>query len=113
MPRLSKGLTREHSLRTTESERLILEQEQQRFKESGLTLSLNDVARALIRRAAIPVPVSEREAQRTVDRHIADCPECQPGAGPRCPDGMYIRDCYTRVRQAARAADRRACSIQT
>ncbi|MFJ3812593.1 hypothetical protein ACIPWE_40320 [Streptomyces sp. NPDC090073] len=103
MPRPSKALTRENTLRTTETERLILEQEQKRFAEFGLTLSLNDVMRALIRRAAIPVPTTKAEAQRIIDQHWDDCSECGPGAGPRCPDGVYIRDCYTLLRRALRA----------
>jgi len=104
MPRPSKGLNRENTLRTTDTERLVLEHEQQWYDLNGLTLSLNDVMRSLIRRAKIPIPMTMEHATEAVTRHSEECSEC--GAAdelPQCPDGLYIRQFYAHF-LAVRAA---------
>lgn len=104
MPRPSKGLTCENTLRTTSAERVILEHEQQWYAQNGITLSLNDVMRALIRRAKIPVPMTMEHATEEVTRHCEQCPECgSPEELPQCPDGLYIRQFYAHF-LTARAA---------
>lgn len=94
MSRPSKGLTRENTLRTTDAERLTLEREQEWYRENGLTLSLNDVMRSLIRRAKIPIPVNKKQATAEVELHSAECTVCVSEEPPRCPDGLYIRQLY-------------------
>lgn len=94
MSRPSKGLTCENTLRTTSAERLILEHEQQWYRDNGLTLSLNDVTRSLIRRAKIPIPMTREQATEEVTRHSAECPVCVSTEPPRCPDGLYVRQLY-------------------
>lgn len=116
MPRPSKSLTRENTLRTTNDERRILLDEQKWYAENGLTLSLNDVVRALIRRATVPVPLTKAEATEAVRAHSAACPVCESTKPPACPDGLYIRLLYARTLQAPeppRPAPRRTVSGRT
>lgn len=94
MSRPSKGLTCENTLRTTDTERLTLEREQEWYRENGLKLSLNDVMRSLIRRARIPIPLTKKAATEEVERHSAECSVCVSTEPPRCPDGLYIRQLY-------------------
>jgi hypothetical protein len=100
MPNPSKDLEYQTRLRTTLDEREILQQEYVRAAAAGLTVSLNDVTRHLIRRAAIRVPCTEPDARAVIMTHWRVCPDCTETSGPQCLDGLYLRGIWERVRSA-------------
>lgn len=75
-----------------DDERATVEQVQAAAEEAGLTVSLNDVIRHLIRRASVPRPPSLRDGIRALKEHAVACDACEPYRPPRCLDGLYLRE---------------------
>lgn len=92
----SKGLSKALHLRMTAEERAILDRVQASFDGVGVSASLNDVIRHLIRVAEIPIPATVDEARHAVMAHKAECADCRDSKKPRCPDGVYVRREYQR-----------------
>lgn len=97
MPRPSKDLTRRITLRMTDADHRFIKRVQQYHAEAGIPLSENDTIRALIQQAAIAPSLTEPDARRAVELHWKVCDQCTPDGPPRCPIGLYLRDCYARV----------------
>jgi hypothetical protein len=97
MPPKSKGLTYATRLRTTEAERASAERVQAWAVEAGLSVSLNDALRHLIRRADVPVPLSPTEGLAAIAAHWETCPDCESYRPPRCLDGLYLRELNKRA----------------
>jgi hypothetical protein len=97
MPPKSKGLTYATRLRTTEDERAIAERVRVSAVEAGLSVSLNDALRHLIRRAGVPVPLTGSEGMAAIRAHWAACSECESHRPPRCLDGLYLRELNRRA----------------
>lgn len=104
MPRISKGLTRRFTLRLGPIENAIIAENRKRLAERDITLSENDTIRFLLQRTAVDVPLTPADARAAIEQHCADCPDCTPSERPRCPAGIYLADCYTRVRRARQGA---------
>jgi hypothetical protein len=85
-----------YPLRSTEDERAIVERVQASAAAVGVTASLNDVLRHLIRTAEIPIPANEEEARAAWMAHQAECDECRGQRRPQCLDGIYHRREYQR-----------------
>lgn len=102
MPRVKQGLTERYPLKMQPAERALLEREQTTAEMAGLTVSLNEVIRHLVRRASMPLPRTEQEARAAVEQHFAVCQVCEPCARPRCLDSLYVQRNWRRMRQAAR-----------
>lgn len=100
MPRPSKGLTKRITLRMSALDDTIIKQTQQRLAEAGVTLSENDTILFLIQCATIPQPMTTQAARAAIESHWTHCTQCTEDAPPRCAAGLYLRDCYTLVRQA-------------
>lgn len=93
MPTKSKADLRGFPLRLADDERGTVEAVRGWFKENaGLSLSLNDVLRHLVRRAEIGIPRTSADGIRALQNHTAACEVCQPYQPPRCPDGIYMRE---------------------
>lgn len=89
MPRPEKGLTSRNTLRLTARERDIVDRERARYAENGVTLSLNDTIRAMIRKAGRPYFPDQATARQVLEHHLDTCPLCSPD-GPRCVYGVDI-----------------------
>jgi hypothetical protein len=102
-------------LRTTADERDTIEAIQTDAANNGITASLNDVIRHLVRRSRFELrpPATEPDARAVIMAHWKVCPDCDPKENPRCLDGLYLQRGYQRVvAQAARAAARSAAARQ-
>lgn len=88
----SKGLTKGLPLRMTDEERDLVDQLQASYAAAGVTASLNDVLRHLIRRTEIPLPKTTAEGHAMINAHWATCRDCEAHRPPRCLDGLYLRE---------------------
>jgi hypothetical protein len=92
----SKGLTSHYALKMRPEEREIIERVQASLAAVGVTASLNDVLRHLVRAAEIPRPADVGEAQGAWLAHQSECDDCKGHRTPQCPDGVLIRREYQR-----------------
>jgi hypothetical protein len=98
MPPKIKGATHVMSVRMTPSERALVEQVQTVYGSVGIEMSLNEVIRHLIRRAAIVLTHTPAAAEAAVREHCADCPLCDlETMGFGCPEGLYLYRSFRRV----------------
>jgi hypothetical protein len=81
----------------TQAERSTVEALQAEATEAGLTVSLNDVIRHMIRRSQMSPPRSEPEARAAIVAHWGECPHCDATTKPLCLDGLYLQRSYYRV----------------
>jgi hypothetical protein len=96
-----KGLTKQLPLRMTDDERKLIETVQEVYGREGITLSLNDTVRHLIRRAGIVLAHSREAAEDQIREHCDGCPLCDCEAVTYgCPDGLYLYRNYRRLRRA-------------
>lgn len=83
-------------LRMDPEERAIVERVQASFAAVGVTASLNDVLRHLIRAAEIPIPATAEEAHAAFLAHQEQCDACRDHRRPQCTDGVLVRREYQR-----------------
>jgi hypothetical protein len=104
-----KGLTKQLPLRMTDEERALIESVQTLYGAHGVTLSLNDVVRHLIRRAAVIVAHTPAESLLQLLEHCKGCEHCEAETGSyKCADGLFLSRTYRRVLRAhggAKGAD--------
>lgn len=103
MPRPSKGLTWTFRLRATDEERAAVHATVDEYAEYGITISLNDAARILIRRASRRPVDSLVVAVTELRRHRAECSRCT-AEEIGCPDGARAKASADGVAALARAA---------
>ncbi|WP_367575291.1 hypothetical protein [Streptomyces griseoaurantiacus] len=86
----------------TDSERALLTEVQEVYGRAGVQMSLNDVARHLIRRAGIILSPTVDGAEKAVLAHRAGCTPCEEAAPEKagCPEGLYLLRHYRRVIRA-------------
>jgi hypothetical protein len=86
-------------LRMLANERDTIEAIQTDAANAGITASLNDVIRHLIRRSRFELrpPATEPDARAVIMAHWKVCPDCDPKENPRCLDGLYLQRGYQRV----------------
>jgi hypothetical protein len=100
---ISEAIDSKFPLRMTQTERLTVEKIQADAERAGITASLNDVVRHLIRSATAPVPETEREARDAIHTHWANCTTCDPAKMPACLDGLRLQRAYTRIVRRAQS----------
>ena len=93
MPAHSKGLTERTSLRYTADEKAILTNVIRAHADVGITISLNDAVRVLIRRGGSSLPDDVPTAQRRFVDHVEACDACTADC-PGCPDGWWLADVW-------------------
>ena len=96
-----KGLTKQLPLRMTDDERALIERVQEVYGREGVTLSLNDTVRHLIRRAGVVLAHTREDAEDQIRGHCEGCEACDCEAAKYgCPDGLYLYRNYRRIRRA-------------
>jgi len=96
-----KGATSKFPLRMTPQERALVEEVQEVYGAAGVAMSLNDVLRHLVRRAAIVLAHTVEESSAAIRAHCGGCPDCDADALRfGCPDGLYLYRSYRRVCRA-------------
>jgi hypothetical protein len=84
MPARSKGLTWTFNARLTAAEEAAVRGAVTEYRECGITISLNDALRVLVRRGARPLPRTLGPLKARIDEHIVECEWCSDARG--CPE---------------------------
>lgn len=84
MPARSKGLTWSFNARLTDTEERAVRGAVTEYKESGITISLNDALRLLVRRGSRPLPRTLGPLEARIVEHGAECEWCSPDI--TCPE---------------------------
>lgn len=95
---IGEPLDSKFPLRMTQAERAIVEDVQASFAAVGVTASLNDVIRHLVRSVEIPRPANAAAAWAAHLEHKGGCDACRDHRTPQCTDGVLIRREYQRHR---------------
>lgn len=93
---ISEAVDSKFPLRMTQTERATVEAIQADAARAGITASLNDVIRHLIRMGSVAMPENEPAARAAIHEHWEGCEICDPAEMPQCLDGLRVQRNYLR-----------------
>lgn len=101
---ISEATDSKFPLRMTRTERATVEAIQADAERAGITASLNDVIRHMIRMGTLPTPETEPQARAAIHAHWDACETCDPAKMPQCLDGLRVQRNYLRFARVAQSA---------